>query len=243
MNTVHRIIAIALCSGLLASAAFAQEPTIEETPQDVVKYEESILTSGNTMIVVEESKVGEVRNLVAYLLQSGRSNAQSGNLERSAEAFTLASAYMHVDAGRGQSRARTRVVEEADLMKELAGMMTAGSKTEMRVVDQRIFGAHRALASYHQDRAMKMIREGYNRQAGHALEAAIVHYDHAAWAHARANNTEVSDEVNREVEDMANIATTLKQAGRSRGEQTASDDTVAKVRSLGQHIRSLGRAG
>ena len=191
MKSIFYSLTLLAFSLLFSNNLLAQ--TVEETPQKLAARETDLYGGNYSLLVVENDQLRKVRHILDYLLERAHDNAAQNMYKESAEELKLAASYMYVDAGRGHSQFQAEVYEAAENLSTMAADIDAGAKTPVNDIDAAIFNAHRALARYHQVRAQTLAEAHLKLQAGMALEAAALHYDHASIAMARLEGKSLTD--------------------------------------------------
>ena len=92
--------------------------------------------------------------------------------------------------------------------------MKGGSKTSVRTIDATIFNAHRAMSRYHLERVRSYLDADLLKNAGVALESAIVHYESASMSIARAQDRDVPPNLQENAQKAMLIAESLKKDSR-----------------------------
>ncbi|MEZ4700727.1 MAG: hypothetical protein R2834_10390 [Rhodothermales bacterium] len=219
----------------LTSPAWGQ--TLEETPRDPARREAAGHDEGYLTLTVPASDFNQVRYLLDYLLERSRDNSNLGNLTVAAEELTRAASLMRVDAGEGNDDVQNEVYSAADQLEKIARAAETGSKTPVSVFDSAIFDAHRAIAHYHQRRARTLMEATMETNAGLALQAALLHYEHAAVAAARMRSRPADPDLYAQVDDWEKIAELM-----IHNENQNTPLALETIDQLGDRIRMLGGA-
>lgn len=208
-SLLTRMVLAGLLVGMGLTASASAQTIGSLSPSQLAALEASRLNGETAAFVIEEQAVGRIRNVIDYLLSHARWHVQQGKTDAAITEFRLAAALMELNAGRGSLDQQKTVRASAARIDELAGKMRAnGGEVSEKEVATAIFDAHRSLAHYHQHRADRLLRRSlqtnrpyeveapdavFQRKAGFALEAALVHFDHATNVLAGLHRTEVTE--------------------------------------------------
>lgn len=208
-SLLTRTVLAGLLMGMGLTAPASAQTLGSLSPSQLAALEASRLDGEAAAFVIEEQAVGRIRNVIDYLLSHARWHVQQGKTDASITEFRLAAALMELNAGRGSLDQQKAVRASAARIDALARKMEGkdGQVSEQEVATA-IFEAHRSLAHYHQHRADRLLRRSmqsnrpyemeapdavFQRKAGFALEAALVHFDHAANVRASLHRMEVPE--------------------------------------------------
>jgi hypothetical protein len=234
---IVKFFSLTLALTLLFLFTPANAQTVEETAQDVVKQDLSIVTDGMHTIMIKEEEMAEVRHILNYLLQNARDHAAAENFESAAYELSMAASYMNMDARNRRGEMDRDVMRAAENLKRIASA-TDYSKTPVNVYDAGIFTAHQELADYHQRRTSYFHSADFTKSAGHALEAALVHYQSAAFSLARLEEKPMKSLIDADLQkDVETLALAMKQS-----KPIADADASAIIDRLGIAIESLAKS-
>lgn len=218
----------------VANPALNYGQTLEEKPQSIKEEKTTIVQDGDLMLVVKEKEFERVRHMLDYLLQNARDHAVNDQMDIASEELMMAASYMYVDVSSAESSHGDAVRKAAEGLEEVAGALTY-SETPLDIVDRAIFNAHHKLAAFHQLRAETNLEAGFHKTSGYALQAALVHYKHAAFTEARLDDVALTSIVDNDLfESLEKFAIAMQE-----GKDIVSYDADALLEELELEIRNL----
>lgn len=197
-------------------------------------------------------KVGEIRNIIDYLLIHSRFNFENGATDVAGSQLQWAASFMDLNVGTGKSVEQRKVREAAERIDRVAQRFHDGETVRRKALHSALFNAHRSLARYHYGRAVKLhdaseqkqtrraslIRPDamFQRKAGLDLQAALVHFNQASTTQATMQAVSMSPEHEKAVEQTYQFASALQVASG----QVDPAKIRRPVQSFGRTIRALG---